>query len=239
MTGRLRINSSLYHMDYENLQISRPQVVDNNGDGVPDGQGSLVTVNAAEATIDGLEIELEAIVGEYGRFTAVSTFLDATYDEFDRDENVFGQNQPWNPPSDGALGDIGFVNLAGNTLIRAPEYEFTLAYEHSFVTSSGTWRPRLQAALVDDTFLDEFNRTDLVNPNGTVIENYSVQPAYEQIDFSLAYNHHSSSWHLDFFVQNATDEDIRTAVAGFTGLAGLSSYYKPPRTYGMTFGYDW
>lgn len=239
LDGRLRLNTSIYHMDYENLQVSRPLLVDLNGDGTPDSQGSLFTVNAAEATIDGIEVELETLISESGRFTFMGAFLDATYDEFDRDDPLFGQNNPWNPASQGALGDLGFVDLSGNSLIRSPEYEFSLIYEHFFFTSSGaSWLPRLSVNLVDDVFLDEFNRTDISGANGTTTD-VSVQPAYEKVDFSLNYTPASARWNLDFFVNNATDEMIRNAVGGFLGPEGLSSYYAPPRTYGVTFGYEW
>lgn len=231
--GQFRMNTAIYHMDYENLQVSRPLLEDLNGDGTPDSQGSLFTVNAAEATIEGIETELSWIAGE-GRLDFFAAFLDATYDEFDRDEPLFGQDNPWNPRSDGALGDLGFVNLAGNRLIRAPEYEFTLTYLYLISTKSGEWTPRVTANFVDDTFLDEFNRTDIVGDSG-VTENVSVQPAYEMFDAGLNYSSNSGKWSVDFFVRNATDEDVRTAVGGFLGPEGLSSYYKPPRTYGMAF----
>ena len=236
--GKLQINTALYTMDYRNLQVSRPLLQDLNGDGTPDAQGSLFTVNAAEATINGLETELDLIVGESGRLGLVLSLLDATYDEFDRDEPLFGQVNPWNPISEGALGDLGFVNLAGNKLIRAPEYDLSLNYEHMFILDAGTVRPRLHLNFVDDVFLDEFNRTS-ITVAGATNSDVSVQPAYSMYDFSLNYAHHRSRWTLEAFVQNITDENVRTAVGGFLGPEGLSSYYKSPRTVGVTFGYDW
>jgi iron complex outermembrane receptor protein len=236
--GKLRINTAIYNMDYENLQVSRPLLTDVNGDGIPDGQGSLFTVNAAEATINGLETELNWIIGENGHFGLIATFLDATYDEFDRDEPNFGQDNPWNPPSDGALGEIGFVNLAGNQLIRAPEYEVTLSYEHLFVLTSGTLVPRLQVTFVDDVYLDEWNRTDITGPNGTTTD-ISVMRAYENVNFNLRYSPHKARWNVDLFVRNATDENIKNAIGGFLGPEGYSGYYEAPRTYGVTFAFDW
>jgi len=238
LDNRLQMNLALYTMDYENLQVSRPLLQDLNGDGTPDAQGSLFTVNAAEATINGFEMEMEALVGGSGRLHLITTLMDATYDEFDRDEPLFGQDNPWNPRSEGALGDIGFVNLAGNKLIRAPDYEITLAYEHLFILGNGVLVPRANITFTDDTFLDEFNRTDITGDGGSNID-ISVQPAYNEYNLGMRYTDSKSGWSLDAFVQNAGDEAIRTAVGGFLGPEGLSSYYKPQRTYGVSIGYDW
>ena len=238
LDGRLRLTTSLYRMDYQDLQVSRPQLIDLDGDNQPDTQGSLFTENAAEATINGFEVEADLQIGENGLLTTISSLLDAEYDEFDTNDGVFGQSNPWNPASQGALGDLGFVSLAGNSLIRAPDYEVTIAYEHSLDTSFGTFTPRVKMNFVDDVFLSSFNRTVLTDANGMIVnDNIDRQPAYQMYDVSLRYEPLDSSWSAEMFVNNLTDRDVRTAIGQFLTPAGTSSYYKAPRTSGVTFSF--
>lgn len=240
LNGRMQLSASVYEMEYEDLQVSRPQLIDLDGDNQPDTQGSLFTENAAEATIRGLEIEMDYQAGSNGLLSVLASFLDAEYDEFDTNDGVFGQDNPWNPPSEGSLGDIGFVSLEGNKLIRAPDYEITVTYEHTFETSFGVFTPRLKANFVDDVFLDSFNRTDLTNADGVVTNrDIDVQPSYEMYDFSVRYDPlGGQSWYVEAFYNNFTDEEVRTAVGSFLTPNGMSSYYKAPRTAGVTFSYS-
>lgn len=237
--GRLRLNVAAYWMDYEDMQFSSPQLLDTDGDNIPDSQGSLLTRNAAASTIKGIETELSYLVGDRGLLQITANWLDAKFDEFLSVDGQYGPDNPWNPRASGPLGDEGFVDLSGNRLIRAPEYEITIAYQHEIVTPFGSLTPRAKVSFVDDTFLDEFNRTDFVNPTtGQVQRNISVQPSYEWVDLSLLYTPPQAAWSLDLFVRNATDEDVRTGLQSFPTAEGISSYYRPPRTYGVTWHYS-
>ncbi|MGI9285610.1 MAG: TonB-dependent receptor domain-containing protein, partial [Pseudomonadales bacterium] len=59
LNDNMRVNTALYLADYDDLQFSNQDRLDNNGDGVADTGGSTVVRNASEATIKGLELELE------------------------------------------------------------------------------------------------------------------------------------------------------------------------------------
>lgn len=244
----LRLNLAAYYMDYENLQVSSPQLTDTDGDNIPDTQGSLITRNAAEATIKGIEAELTWLVGEHGTLALVADWLDAKYDRFLSVESQYQGAQTWNPPIPGPLGEGAppgapqVVSLAGNRLVRAPEYEISVAYQHEFPSAFGSWIPRVRVSYTDDYFLEPFNRTDFTNPNtGQVQRNISLQKGYEWVDASLRYEPSAGSWAIEAFVSNATDEDVRTGTggqdSGFPTPGGFTSYYRPPRTYGVTFSY--
>lgn len=69
--NRLRLNASVFHIDYTDLQVF--QLVDG---------AALVVSNAADATSRGLELEANAMLNENWRLQGSYAYLDATYDEF-------------------------------------------------------------------------------------------------------------------------------------------------------------
>lgn len=89
LDNRLRVNASVFTMDYSDLQVFRLV-------------GSLLVGANAEATSEGLELDITGLVTENWTLQANYAYLDATYDTFD----------------DGA------VDFSGNNLPRAPEDSF-------------------------------------------------------------------------------------------------------------------
>lgn len=71
LANRLRVNLTLFHQDYENKQ-----------EGFLDPGFNFVIVNAAEATMDGAELEAQWRPTTASRVHATYSYLDATYDEF-------------------------------------------------------------------------------------------------------------------------------------------------------------
>jgi iron complex outermembrane receptor protein len=105
---RLRLNATLFSSDYTDKQ---EEII------VPDANGNVDTfvVNASDASMDGVELELTALLYEGLTFFAQGGYLDAQYDEF-------------------LIPDIPGVPTDGSSLdIRnAPEYTFGagLNYTH-------------------------------------------------------------------------------------------------------------
>lgn len=106
---RLRLNATLFTSDYKDKQ--EDIIVADAG-----GNVDTIVLNAADASMDGVEIELTALLYEGLTFTAQGGYLDASYDEFII-EDVPGV------PEDGS--DLDMRN--------APEYTFGagLNYTHS------------------------------------------------------------------------------------------------------------
>lgn len=71
LNNRLRLNASLFYIDYSDLQVF--QLVDG---------ASLVVSNAANATSQGIELEAYAMLNENWRLHGSYAYLDATYDTF-------------------------------------------------------------------------------------------------------------------------------------------------------------
>ncbi|WP_342805096.1 TonB-dependent receptor [Alteromonas sp. M12] len=96
----LRTFFSLFHYDYENLQL--------NNLGLCGGAPCQNISNAGAAEIDGFEMESRYYLTDLSKVTASFTWLDATYTDYQITPNV---------------------NLSGSSLNRSPELAFTLGYE--------------------------------------------------------------------------------------------------------------
>jgi iron complex outermembrane receptor protein len=71
LAGDLRVNATVFHYDYSNLQVR-----------TADALGFLVVRNAANATADGLELETTAYPADRLELTVIAALLDARYDRF-------------------------------------------------------------------------------------------------------------------------------------------------------------
>ncbi len=103
LDNRLRFNASAFYMEYEDLQVFRLI-------------GSLLVGANAEATSQGLELDVTALLTENWTVTANYAYLDAEYDEY----------------------DDGTDDFSGNSLPRAPEDSYFLrsSYLWSFNNAS-------------------------------------------------------------------------------------------------------
>jgi iron complex outermembrane receptor protein len=221
-----RLSANLFLMDFKDMQVTGAVI-----DPVTN-QSTLTNTNAGMASIDGIELEATAHVADgAGELSATFAYLDATYDEFLGNESNFGdaRGRIWNPCGLGVLPSGACVanvfSFAGNHLPYAPEYQLTLAYQHSFSLNGGAKLvPRIKASFYDEMFLGWENRTD--RPAGTLSptdpgeSDFGVQPAYSKVDLSVAYEAANDQWTAELFVTNLTDESVKT-----------EAFYGTPRTF--------
>ncbi len=240
LDNNLRLNAALYRADYDDLQFSNQDRLDTNGDGVADTGGSTVVRNASEATIRGLEVELEWSITGNDHLQFVGTVMDARFDEFEIPDTLFGNL--FNPyVSNQFNSPMGPVDLSGNSPARTPDWKFTLIYEHDFALARGHLTPRLVATFSDSYYLDIYNRDDLEAgvfpgvPNGG--RRLGQQDAYQVYDLSARFVPESGKWMAEVFVKNVTDEDVKISSGNFITGNGFVATYLPPKTYGVTLSY--
>ncbi|HWT17141.1 MAG TPA: TonB-dependent receptor [Patescibacteria group bacterium] len=77
----LFLNAALFHNKYEDIQLSVFSAYDSNGDGTDDSFFGDFT-NAGQATVQGLELELQWLATERLSISGNAAWLDAAYDEF-------------------------------------------------------------------------------------------------------------------------------------------------------------
>jgi len=136
LDGRLRTNLSLFSQDFENLQIIS---VSSSGDND--------SINAPEADIDGVELDLTAVITSNFSIEARYTYLDATYAPF-----LFG----------GSL-------LSDSQVIRTPENDLSLSarYETDFSNGSLYILPNLSYR--SEVFDDVDNNLEELRPSRTIV----------------------------------------------------------------------
>jgi len=220
----LALNIDAFVMKYKDMQVS---AIEYTGSGIA-RQQQLVTSNAARATVRGIEAEWSWRLSRADRITGNASLLDAKYDDF--------------LTCDSALLDCGLassvVNLKGDALPHAPKFSTTVAYEHDFATASGArLTPRVQLHHQSRTKLGVFGDMDSrYSAAARATPDARFQAAYTTADLSLRYEEAKARWFMEAFVVNAGDQKVKTDASWVTNST-WTSFYNPPRTYGMRANY--
>lgn len=199
--GRLRANASAFYYDYTDLQVS-----------VFASVGSITTTfttNAAEATVQGLELDLVAKVTDSLDIAASLAVLDATYDRF---VTPYGSCTAANVALDarcaGRVGLPRLIDAAGNRLNNAPEFKGSVSATYRFDLSGGG-SISLQGAAHHQ------GRVYFVPANTTVMS----QSSYTLVDARIGYENESGDLAVGAFVKNLADEDYFHNIVQFTSTS--------------------
>lgn len=158
--GRVRVNGALFFMDYEDKQ----EEIGLRSDG---GTGQRISVfNAATATMQGLELEVQALVTEGLSIRANFGYLDSEYDEF-----VFDSG-------------FGIVDNSGFDFRRAPEFTGAFDATYEWQVGGGEAWVRGSYQIIDELFTEQTNRAELANDVQHIF-NLSVNYAVNNVNFGL------------------------------------------------------
>jgi iron complex outermembrane receptor protein len=219
--GRLNVNPVAFYSDYTDILRSRAELQ-------TDGSQQLVTRNATEARIFGVETEVTWFASAADLFQLMVSYLNAEYEDFPNIDNVlYATDDPLSP----------VINLEGNKLPFSPEFSVAAAYEHSFELSNGaSIVPRIQTQFQAEMYLGDFNRDS------------DRQKAFSRTDLSIRYVT-QSGWIAEVFVKNVEDSAVKSNVeikgnspggGGVPGDPGYAfAYYDAPRTFGARLSYTW
>ena len=177
-------------------------------------QNIVETINAAKATNKGIELELNWQVTDSFSLDAFATKLSAEYDEFLQTDYRAGN----------ATRD-----LKGNNLANAPESSFRVGANYDVsLGDAGSLRLRTDVNWQDKVYFTEFNNQD------------AVQDSYAMWNASIAWTSADEHWNATVWGRNLGDEDVianNIVTAPLYGQVRVGSM-MPPRTYGLTVGYD-
>jgi iron complex outermembrane receptor protein len=161
LDNRLRFNTAIFYMSYEDKQeeIQLPSATSGTGQ-------KTVVVNASDATISGLEMEFLAIPSEGVTLRANLGFLDADYDNFSFNN--------------------GFVDVDNSHLDfrRAPDFTGSFSAEYAWQWDAvqarvgGTWH------YIGEHEIDFANKPELTNDAQNLID-AAISFEYQQALFSL------------------------------------------------------
>lgn len=203
LDNRLRLNSAIFYYDYTDLQI---QDVEAN---------NTIVRNAANAIVQGIEIEGTSLLSEALQLDFSVTYLDAEF----RDVMLV------DPKAD----ELGIQNLEGNRLPRAPELKYVLGLEYTWaLDNGGSLIFRGDYKWQDDVFFSAFNVAAL------------TQESYDWAKARVAYQSPEGNWGAAIFMDNITDQAVATN-ATYNGSvidSTVTGNMAPPKTFGLELNYQ-
>jgi len=160
MGRRLRFNGAIFQMDYKDKQ----EELQLPSEGAT-GQKTVV-VNAADATIQGIELEFQAFISEGLSLRGNIGYLDTEYDKFSY------------------VSTTGPVDLSGLNFRRAPDLNATLDATYEWEVGGGTAWVRGAYHFLGEHFIDVSNAPELENDDQHLVD-VSINYASNGVQLSL------------------------------------------------------
>jgi iron complex outermembrane receptor protein len=178
LDGDLRLNAALFTTKYDDMQIEFSDPVLN---GAPN------TSNVGEATISGLEAELNLLVTDNLRFDISLGYLDAGLDKIEGGSLNSGAD------------NTRTVLTTNNEMPYTPDWQISIGANHSINLDGGAYiRTRIDWVYTDEQFY--------------TIENShrNFQDSYSIVNANATYVSPDETWEITLGAKNLTDEDYLT-----------------------------
>ncbi len=212
--GRARLEAATYYYDYQDIQVVAV---------VPSGTiDANILTNADDATVQGAEIQLQAVPVDWFDFTVGVSYIDSEFGNLlTRVSGTgVGSAEPYNAPVFGSSD----IQLEGEPLPNHPEWSVN-ATARVFAPVNPDWNFVGQA---DFVWEDEIRR-DLQGTAALFTDSRT------SVDLRLALETADDRWAISLWSRNLTDETYITEayqVLGF-GFYIAGANYNYPRTYGI------
>jgi iron complex outermembrane recepter protein len=220
---RLITNVSAFKYDLEGLQINKT---------VSGGQAGFTTIfeNAADVSGKGVELELYATPIDAFRVNTSVAWLDSEFDDFVTADPLDPRNVP-TPPGGSNPQPITLVpiQLAGNPTRNSPDWSANLHLEYDLpmkAFNGGSFTLASDVTYRDNVFFTEFHR---------LLEG---SRAYTMLDASVRYASEDGTVTAELWGKNLTDELREASTFALATARTLGVTWLPPRTYGVTVGYN-
>jgi len=199
----LKLNASLFHYKYDDIQVSV-----NNGT-------SVLTTNAAAATVKGVDIDGRAVFNEHFDVGFGAEYLNAIINSF--------HNAPYLVPNADGIGDTQTVgDASGNKLPNSPKYTFNAAPGYTFSVPNGKVKAGL-GLYYNAGFYWDFT-------------NIRKQGAFALLNATLGWQAESDKWGFRLFGNNLTNREY--SIYTVATVYGDAFDAAPPRTYGIEFNFN-
>lgn len=220
MDRSVQFNTAAFYYDYQDLQQGRSEPLGASG-------FKLVYENAASAEIKGFEGELTWLVNDNFSIDGNFTYLDTAFKDYVSKDpyhvilQLFG--------SSFFPGDADSIKqqLSGNSLVQAPEWSYALNANYDFSMQDGwTGTARVGANYRDKVYFSPFNLDAL------------SQDAVTTVNANIAFYSPDDKWHVNVWGKNLTDELIYQGTFILNSSRTNAGFLAPPRTLGVTVGYN-
>jgi len=209
LDNRLRLNASIFDMDYSDMQIGTAGVDENN-------QPAWTTGNDGSASIKGFEVELQSNIGQHWLVDATLGHTDFQYTEVPTLADCLAKGFPL--PSCSGLVDIDSVPG------RTPDYTASLNVAYLTDLSNGSQLAiRVGASNQDDTF---FGAND---------DPLTRSPAHTITNARITWISADNTWEAALAGTNITDERAIQSKLNFLNLFGtIQTTYIRPEEWAMS-----
>lgn len=207
---------AVFYYDYSDLQV-----------GFVNANSIVETINAASARNYGVELEATLRPADNTTFRLFGTYLNARYTDFCN--GYYAAGNPTRPQYPACPTDPALVDISGNQLANAPEWTVAAFADHRLeLSSAGFLDLSGDINLQDEVFFTEFNNND------------ARQESFVLVNASATWRSVDERFSVAVWGRNLTD---KYALANTIIAAPLYSFVsvgslRPPRTYGITLGYD-
>lgn len=199
----IRLNTAAYSYDYKGLQVQTL-----TGTGLGGSTGSSLQ-NAANAKINGVELEIQYAPSSSFNLSAYAAFSDSKYEDF----KSFSGLTP------AAVGNVAISeDVSGKELARLPDFSASVTPKYNWVLASG--------AKVDVNASWYYTSGYAFNADHSL-----KQPAYDTLNLSANYAFANAPWKLSLWAKNVTG----TYYYMYRTISTTASYgvEGSPRTYGI------
>ena len=213
--GTMRLNGTYFYNNYENQQITVGRVID--------GQPTADIINAKEAQIEGIELELLAQLSDGLALTVTYGLMDGKYKNFTVDDYLYDPTTFVTTISQRDLSDTPFGYSGDN----GKSYTFDIALIHTQSLSSGA------------NVVSQIGLTKRDNSWGTLRHTPgSEMPGYNLVDGRIAFNLADGVTTITLWGTNLTDEDYLAEVIPAPEFGGSFAHAGTQRRVGLELTYQ-
>lgn len=225
--GRINLSGAIFMLDWDDFQVQTNRLAN------PTDISSAIstTQNAEEASAQGLELELAALLTEDLTWTFSAGYIDAEFDDYDN--AILKGNDSNGVPNE--------VDVSGRPLPRTPEWSLHTSLEYGFDVAGLDSYVRADVIYVDETLSDIEAVGSLVGQTNSGapfnLPSFPYQiDSYEVVNFSAGVE--GEQYRVAAFIKNAFEEDYYTGTSDNFGAAGIR--LRPHhRELGIKFTYIW
>lgn len=207
LEDRLTANLALFRSDYEDMQLNNVQVSDS-------GTPLSIIRNAGESVIEGVELDIEALVTENWRISLGYGYTSAEYEEY----------ATLNPTS-GLVEDLTYLEFA-----NTPENSLKLSTDWKLpLELPGLYESRFR---IDYSYTDGYYN-DVENTEALRREDTDI------VNASLLFAFNEDRTRLQLWGKNLTDEVYyRSGFSLGASFGAGQRFFSEPRTYGVTLTHE-
>jgi iron complex outermembrane recepter protein len=201
---RIQLNVSGYFYDYKDKQELRYNEL-----------VSAELINAAAATVEGLEFELQARLIPELLVDFNFSYQKSEYDEF--------------TSLDVSNAALGVQDLSGNQLNRSPKWKAYIGAQYEWgLGEYGSLSVRADYNWTDEQFYQIFNQAS------------DKLPKYHRINARISWESNDGQWSADFYAKNIENDDVRSNGVKYAPTFDSVRTFEffAPRTYGVTLNYN-